>query len=343
MHQRLRSQVLRDSLLSFVAPVIVSVYLLAHLYRAAWIPQGTFVVLAAAAIGIGVLAIVVRYRPMIPSVRSAARLVDEKAAGEDRFLTLATVESSSCSQTFHSRLREETGGLLGRVDLRRDFPYEIKGSFYWSVVGSIIAVALFHLLLPLAESISARVAPHQQISQLAEKMAQHPDLTDLARDFQSLAAKLQDPNMALAEKRQLIQELQKEVEKQQKNQEEKASQDLLGEAASTLKGMEQQSGNAQQREQEGSGGSNAPQDGEGQVKESQGSGGDGKGDLAAQQNKEMQQGKTSQADPKEKGENQGGQANHPDKNQAGKEQGKEMTGKTEGGSEEQLGKSRSEG
>jgi hypothetical protein len=349
--RRLRSHVLRDSLLTFGPPLVVSLYLLVHIHRAAWIPQSTFIVLTGAAIAIGLLAVVMRYRPMLPSSRSAARLVDEKTAAEDRFLTLATIEPSLSCQPFLARLRQETSGFLPRVDLRRDFPYAMKRSFYRSVIASIAVAVLFHLLLPVVQSTIAPPASHQQISQLAEKMAQKPSLAALARNLQSLASKLQDPNLELAEKQQLIQEMQKKIAEQQKNQKQQDNQDLLGEAASTLEGMEQQSGTHQQNEQDKGGAgvqSKAPEQGAGEGKQSQGSGGDSKGDLNAQQNKEMQQGKTAEADSKEQANDkhqgpQDGPGKQPDKNQPGKEQGKEMKGKTEGGAEEQVGKSKSEG
>ena len=34
-----------------------------------------------------------------------------------------------------ARLRREAMGLLSRVEIRRDFPYRPKRSFYWSMIG----------------------------------------------------------------------------------------------------------------------------------------------------------------------------------------------------------------
>jgi hypothetical protein len=347
--RRLRNHRIRDSFLLFLPPALVLVYLLSHLYRAAWIPRHTFIIVTVCVIGIGALALALQYRRMTPSVRSAARLVDEKAAAEDRFLTLATVEPSVRSQAFVAHLRHETSGLVERVELRRDFPYVIKRSFYWSLGGSMVAILLFLVLLPVAESTITQVAPRHQINQLAEKMAQQQGLEQLARELKSLANKLQDPNTSLAEKQQLLKEMQDKIEEQQKNQPHNDNQDLLAEAASTVKAMDQQSANSQEKQQEQGAGtvqSNVPE-GQGASKQSEGSGGgESKGDLQAQKTDQMEQGKTAQANPMEQGKEknqstQGGQEN--DKNQPGKEQGRDMRGKTEGGSEEQLGKSRSEG
>jgi hypothetical protein len=347
--KHLRSQRIWDALLNFVPPATAAIYLLVQLYRAAWLPQSAFVVLTILVIGSGALGVALSSGRRFPSVRLAARLADDKAAAEDRFLTLATVEPSSCSQPLLARLRAETRGFADRVDPRRDFRYKIKGSFYRSLIGSVLALVLFHFLVPLVESTMARVAPPQQISELAEKVRQRSDLAGLARELDSLASKLQDPNLPLVEKQQLIQRMQKQVAEAQKNPQQTDDQDLLSEAASTLKGLERQSGSSQEKEQDKGGGSvqsTLPQEAQG-GKQSQGGAGGGKGDMDGQQSRELEQGKSAKADPKEQGDeknqrDQGSQANQIDKDRPGKDQ-REMAGKTEGGLEEQLGKSKSEG
>jgi hypothetical protein len=345
--RRLRNHRMQDSLLLFAPVGLVCLYLGVHLYRAAWITQSTFIIVTIGMIGIGILALILGFRRMTPSVRSAARMIDEKATAEDRFLTLATVERSWCSHVLLGRLRQETSGLLGHIDLRRDFPYEIKRSFYWSLIASMVAILLLHVLLPMPDSMSAPLGPRHQLSQVAEKMAQRPGLQQLARDLQSLATKLQDPDASRLQKQQAIQQMQKKIEEQQNQQAQKDNQDALAEAASSLKEIAEGSENGQRKQQETGGGlqSNLPE-GQGETKQSQGSGGDTKGDVKTQNGAPMEQGKAAQADPKQQGEekNQSAQAGQEnDKNQPGEEQGKEMKGKTEGGSEEKLGKSRLEG
>jgi hypothetical protein len=345
--RRLRQQRIRDGLLLFLPPAAAFVYLVYHLYRASWISPESFMLLIMGVIWSGLLLVALRYRPAASSLRSAARLADEKAAAEDRFLTLATIEPSSCSQPFIARLRQETSALLGRIDLRRDFPYEFKRSFYWSAVASVIMVLLFHSLLPLAQSRIPPMTAAQQISSLAEKMAQRPGLEQLARELKSLAAKIDEPNMALQDKQQRLQAMRQKIEDQRKDQAQKENQDLLGEAASTLKGMEDQAPDRQQQQDRGDGGlqSNLPQ-AQGEGKAPQGSGGNPQGDLNAQKNDGMEEGKSAKADPKEKGTEktqppQAGQAN--DKNQLENEPGQDMRGKTQRGNEEQLSKSGSGG
>src|SRR5882724_9797381 len=347
---QLRNHALWDSLLIFSPPLLVAIYLAVYLYRGAWIAPITFLLLSGALIGVGLLAVVVRTRPLIPSVRSAARLVDEKTKAKDRFLTLATIDVALWPAALVGRLRKEAATLLERIDFRREFPYRIKRSFYWSFLVSLIAAALFHLSMPLMGSSRRQAPAYEKLSEVAEKMAQRPPLSALAHNLRTLAMKLEHPNVAEQEKQMLIHETLEQVEKQQKKEEEKESRALLGEASSTLKGLEKQYARRQQKDAEKGGGgaqSNPSQEGQGEGKQSQG-GGDSKGELNAERSKDMQQGQGARGDPKEQGkENQqsqrDGKDNQPDpSNKSDKDAGKELTGKTPGGSQEKLGRSRSE-
>lgn len=348
---QLRNHALWDSLLIFSPPLLVAIYLAIYLYRGAWIASITLLLLSGGLIGVGLLAVVVRTRPLIPSVRSAARLVDEKTKAKDRFLTLATIDVALWPAALVGRLRWEAATLLERIDFRREFPYRIKRSFYWSFLVSLIAAALFHLSMPLMGSSRRQAPAYEKLNELAEKMAQRPPLSALAHDLRTLAMKLEQPNVADQEKQTLIHKTLEQVEKQQKKEEEKESRALLGEASSTLQGLEQQSARSQQKDAEkGDGGaqSNPSQEGQGEGKQSQGAGGDSKGELNAERSKDMQQGQGARGDPKEQGKEKqqsqrDGKDNQPDpSNKPDKETGKELTGKTPGGSQEKLGRSRSE-
>jgi hypothetical protein len=208
-----------------------------------------------------------------------------------------------------------------------------------------------YLLLPLAHSMLNPITAQERLRELAQKMAATPDLRLLARELEALAAKLEDPKTPPEEKKALAQKMEQKLEEQKKKEEQKDKRDMLGEAASALTGVEKQqevaSGQEQQKDQQkGSGGiqTSAPQDGQGENKQSQGSGGESKGDSTAQITKDMDQGKASQANPKEPGQdkNQPGDAknnqNQPDPNQPGKDPNQAKVGKTQGGSKDGAGK-----
>jgi len=349
LRAQLRRQALWDSLLLFAPPLLAAFYIAGYLYRVAWIGPLTFFLLAAICAAAGLLAAALRYRPLAPSAAKAARLVDERAGAADRFLTLATLEAARSSAPLITRLRLEAGEFVKRVDPRRDFPYRIKKSFYTSLTGSFLGALLFYLLLPVADSAFYSAPAPQRLRELAGKLAGRPRLSEIARDLQALAVELEDPRVAREEKQNLVEEMQKKVAEQQKKEEQKEDRDLLGQAASTLKSLERQSGAGQEQQEnqaKGGGGiqSSLPQQGQGEGKPSPGGSGDQQGDLSAQLKKEMQQGKTAQGDSKEQGneknqQRQGeGKGNQPDPNKPGAEKEKSFAGKSQGGADDRGGR-----
>jgi hypothetical protein len=226
----------------------------------------------------------------------------------------------------------------------------MKRSFYWSFLVSLVAAVLFHLSMPLLGSTRRQVSAYERINELAGKMAQKPHLAALAHDLQTLAAKLQQPSASEQEKETLIHKNLQEVERQQKQEKEKDSRTLLGEASSTLKGLEQQSARSQQKGSEKSGDGargDLSQGGEGQGRQGHGDG-DSKGDRNAEVSNEMQRGQNARGNSQEQGKEKSQQSQGDGKNQqsdsssqSDKNAGQELTGKSSGGAQ-QLGRSRSE-
>jgi hypothetical protein len=352
---RLRNHAFRDSLLICLPPVFALTYLAGYLYHAAFISEWILLLFSLVAAGILLAAGVLLYRPLVPSMRSAAGLLDDRAGAKDRFVTLATIEPAACAPLLVSRLRQEAAGLLNRIEIQREFPYKIKPSFYRSLLVSAVVLLLLHLFLPIVQSRITPIPAPERIRELARKMAERPRLSELARGLHTLANKFEDPKVSQAEQQALVQELRKKIEEQQKKESGKDERDLLGQASSTLKGLDQQSGNGQdqRKDQEKGGGSiqsNLPQEGQGEAKQSQGNGGDNKGELKAQLNKEMQQGESAQGDAKGDARGQSSEKNQQTKGDDKSRQGdpnkpdgdksKETAGKREGQSEEPGGKSK---
>ena len=350
---RLGSHVLWDSLLIFMPPVLAALFIAFSFFHAAWISPLVFWLTATCLAAGGLLSVILRYRPLIPSVPAAAELIDRQAKSQDRFLTLATLASSAQPANLIARLRQETSGFGERVQFGRDFPYKLKPSFYRSLAMSTVAAILFHLLIPIAESVIGPMSVQQKLRQVAEKMVEKESLKPLAQELKALAAKLDDPKATPEEKQAAAEELEKKIEEQKKKDEEKENIDLLSQAANSIKGTEQQqsaSGEEQKKDQDKGGGgiqSNAPQDGKGEGKKSEGGGSDSKGEQSAQMSNDMKQGNAAQGNPKEKGEEKNQQSpsdakgDQRDPNQPGKEQNNEKTGKNQGAAKEGAGKNQS--
>jgi hypothetical protein len=347
--RHLRNHVVWDSLLTFSPPGLALLYLLTVLYRGSWIPVLPLLLMALAVILIGLLAIIFRFRLRVPLMSAAARLVDGKTEAKDRFTTLATVKSSPSSEAMLARLRREAMELLNRVEISRDFPYQLKRPFYWSSVGSLAVILLFHLLLNSAFTKSG-VSPQQRIRDLAKQMTQRPPLAEIAHGLRSLADKLDDLQVASEEKQSLIDQMQEQIEQQRDREQEQDNQNLLSDASSTLKSLEQEAGGEGQQEQQTAGGgvqSNASQEGQGEGKASQGGGADSKGELSAQLNPEMKDGKSAQGNPqgkrqeKNSGDQKEQKANQPDRSNPEKTTN-ESAGKMKENSEGRSGKNRSD-
>lgn len=342
----LRNHVLWDALLTVCPLLVGAIYISVSLYRTALLDMpGVVLILLAASAG-SLSAMFLRFRPLVPSRHAAARLVDEKAQAKDRFMTLATLDATPSSELLLNRLRRETTAFIGRIEVRRDFPYQIKHSFYWSLAVSVLTLLLFHIFL--GEFFTTpTVSPQKRLRELAEQMARRPPLSELGRHLQSLTAKLEDPALSPQDKQTLVQETRREVEQQQKNERQTDNKDLLSDASSTLKSLEQQSGGSQQQEQTNKGDGKQAEEGQGEGKQSSADGGDSKGDLRAQANKDLQEGKSAQGNPQGQGQEKDPghdqtKGNQPEASKSGQEKGKEATAQPQGSAQEKLGKSKSE-
>lgn len=350
---RLRQHALWDALLVFLAPLIVAIHCVTSLYRGGWITQGVFIIATFAAAGLILAVVMYRYRSALPSVRLAARLIDETAGAADRFLTLSTVEPSSCPPSLLNRLRVEAAGFLRSVRITDDFPYRIKRSFYRSLLAAVLFAGLFHLLLPVAASRSGPIATPDRLREIAAKMAERARLTETARDLRMLAAKLEDVHAPRQEKEAGVEEMQKKIQREQNKEEQTDNRDLLSQAARALGGAEQEPGDGDRLEKKSDGGggdikSNSPENGKGDAKPSTGSG-DSKGDVTVRLNKDMQDGKPSAGDPKEEGKDKNqqkagdGKGDRPDPSKAAREQTQDTAGKMQPKRDDKSGNSKAPG
>jgi hypothetical protein len=351
--RKLRQHVLWDALLIFLPPLAAVFYCLFYLYLNAWLTLLSAALVGFAALLLCSVAVAVRYRPRIPSTPSAARLIDDHAAAQDRFLTLATLPPSPAVASLLAHLRAEAAALQSGIALKREFPYKIKRPVYLSLIVSLVAALLFHLILPVAHSTLHPQFPHQRLRDIAQQMSSRPNLQEIARSLQNLADKLEDPKVSPQEKHDAAHEERQRIQDQENKEPERQDRDLLSQASGTLEGIEQQSGVAERKkDQQGGGGSiqsNVPQQGQGEGNQSQGNGADSKGEGNAEANGDMQDGKMAKADPKEQGtekapgDKSGGSGNQPDSNKAAKDQSNnDRPGKTDGPGADRDGRNKVE-
>jgi hypothetical protein len=346
---RLRHHVLWDSLLIFAPPLLVAIYFVVYGYGTGWLEPVTLLLFGAAIVVVGFFAVVARYRALIPSIGSAARLVDERTDAKDRFLTLATLEGSLQPVSFVARLRAEAGALLDRIDFRREFPYRIKHSFCWSLSGSLLAAAVLYFSMPFAESSFRQAPPYENLRELAAKMAQRPRLSETTQQLQMLATKLRQPSVSEPENRNLIQQALEQVENQREKEKDRENQDMLDKALSALQSLEQQSSRRQKESTQASSSESTAADEEsGKGQQSHGNDGANKGERSAEQSNDFQKEKSARSDSKDKNKEKSapadgaGRSEQSDPNKSDKGASAEAAAKTRDGSPESLGKSRAE-
>lgn len=311
----LKRHALWDSLLLCIPPFLVFSLLAIFLDQSAWSARGPLILAGAAVLGMALLLGLWRFRAAAPSVRVAARLIDERVEGKDRFITLATVDPSVCPASLLARLRHEAAGLLHRLDLDRDFPYRVKRSFFHSLIGSLSAVLLFLLLLQIASFFASPAPRDNELALLAQKLSQIPRFSELARSLEVLAARMRDQNLSSAEKRSLIQEALRRVENQlaAEHQRGGAAGGQLNQAANALEELER---GLEREQQRGAGGRKEQLSGEGEGDRKE----TGKG------MREERQGEQSAVGSKELKE---GQPERGEKQAAGKQQAEKDQGKGE--------------
>jgi hypothetical protein len=238
--QRLKRHSLWNSLLMFLSPLLAFFYLVILLYTRSLVEFETLIFSLAGGLGIA-LALIFHYGWMADSKRFAARLIDERIGGEDRFYTLATVNPLLCPVFMLARLRDEARGLLHLVDLRKDFPYRGKRALLISLASSLVAVILIHLLSQsLMVSVPYKLSVNE-LEDLAQQLSQIPRYSQLARDLIELAVRLPRQGRPTVEGDAAIQELVQKIEDRLagERQSGEGEGDLLSQVASTLRGLEE--------------------------------------------------------------------------------------------------------
>ena len=194
---RLQRHKLWDFFLVLFPPLLASVYLILFLsFRRFLSWEGLLV--AGAAILATALAVwlVARRRWNDFSPPFAARLIDRRVAGQDRFITLATLPPSPGTPPLLARVRREAAGLLNLLNLTKDFPYRIKPAFFFSLVGSLATALLLHLLLQVAFISQPEAAAVRELELLAKRLSEVPGLTELARNLEAAARRLDEPGLS---------------------------------------------------------------------------------------------------------------------------------------------------
>ena len=205
--------------LGFFLPLGIAVFFLGYCLILAW----------ALPVGFAFLPPLVVFGFLLKSLRqgkksyqdeSIARLLDEKTAGQERFLTLATLPSSS---DFVAQIRSQAARKAAFFVPERDLPFHLDRRVPFACVGAVLSGLLF-LFLPsgsaaLAPSGPSPVAPTtetllQNIEDLARQLVRSPSPPEeqqAGAQLLALAQELKNPALAPQDKIRLIDEAQKRM------------------------------------------------------------------------------------------------------------------------------------
>ncbi len=151
---------------------------------------------------------------------SIARLLDEKTAGQERFLTLTTLSSSS---DFLAQVRSQAARKAAFFVPERDLPFHLDRRVPFACVGAVLSGLLF-LFLPsgsaaLAPSGLSPVAPTtetllrniEDIARQLVRVQSSPEEQQVGAQLLVLAQELKNPALTPQEKMRLIDEAQKRM------------------------------------------------------------------------------------------------------------------------------------
>ena len=241
LRHRLTTHALWEALLFFLPPLLALCYIAFFLYRFAWLGAEAIIAAGATLLCVAAALAVWRFRSLLPAPRFAARLIDDRAEGKDRFVTLATIDPARSSPALLSRLRLEAAALLPRVHLKRDFPFRVRRSFLNSCIGSLLAILLVHLFLALAPGFGSKTKAVEELALLSRRLSSDPRFEKLAARLKTLAAAIQEPALSKEEKRSQIEELSGSIREQLAAEQllGGSGEELLRQAADQLSGLEE--------------------------------------------------------------------------------------------------------
>jgi len=238
LHRRLRRQGLWDSLLKFSPPLLAFSYLVFTFFMAGWIAAEVTVFTLAASLGI-TLGLFLHFGWTNLSAASVARFIDNRVDGKDRFITLTTIDPTLYPSFLIHRLRREATGFLDRINLKRDFPYRFRRSFFAALIGSLVFVLLSHIFLQMNLYSWHQATSIKELSALARELSQSPRFAELGRSLNDLESRIREQGLLGAGNEDLVQKLLRQIRRQLAagGRSGEGRSDILRQAAGTLQGL----------------------------------------------------------------------------------------------------------
>ncbi|NIO09635.1 MAG: hypothetical protein GTO40_17175, partial [Deltaproteobacteria bacterium] len=213
-------------------------YTLYSFHTSGWITAEIAIFTLSGTVGI-LLALALRVGSEKLPLVEVAQFIDHRVRGKDRFVTLTTIDSSRFSTALLQRLRSEAARLLQRLDLRRDFPYRFRKSFFASMLVSLALVGLSQVMLNLNVFRNSLNTSLAELSAVAQELSQDPLAAELGHQLMELKSRIENKGLQDAGNEKMINELRRQMRYQLAAGDESGDGqgELLRQAARTLQNL----------------------------------------------------------------------------------------------------------
>ncbi|HJY80742.1 MAG TPA: hypothetical protein VKK81_06615 [Candidatus Binatia bacterium] len=219
--ERTRRRVVRQrqiNVLSFFLPLAIATGVVCRVMLAAFsLPM--LLALIAPILCSGLLFVSLSRMQKVTTKETIAALLDEKTAGQDRFLTLATCSETQSNTPFLALVNQQAAKQAASFEPRRDFPFKLDRRVPATLLAAALSVLLLLLIPPTSllsppvsdSSPEAVLTDLEEIAHILMSKGSTPQAQATGAQLLTLIQKLKDPTLSPPEKRRLIDEAQQRI------------------------------------------------------------------------------------------------------------------------------------
>jgi hypothetical protein len=155
----------------------------------------------------------------VAAKETIAALLDEKTAGQDRFLTLATCSETQSNAPFLALVDQQAAKQVASFEPRRDLPFKLDRRVPVALLVAVLSILLLPLIPPTLtlsppvpdSSPEAVLTDLEEIAHTLMRKGSTPQEQAIGAQLLTLVQELKDPTLSPQKKRQLIDEAQQRM------------------------------------------------------------------------------------------------------------------------------------
>ena len=216
-----RQRVLRQrqmNVLGFFLPLAIATGAVCRVVLAAFSLPALLTLVPLALCG-GLLIVSLWRTQKVAEKETIATLLDEKTAGQDRFLTLVTCPQTQSNTPFLALVDHQAAQKAASFAPARDLPFKLDRRVPVALLGAVLGILMLFLIPPTltistpgpASSPDAVLADLEEIARTLMSKGSTPQEQVTGAQLLALAQELNDPTLSPQEKRRLIDEAQQRM------------------------------------------------------------------------------------------------------------------------------------